>query len=964
MAQSKKKTASRKSGSSGKKAGRTKNADSGFLSQLVPYIFLISAIFVALCLILPSTMGAVGSFMRDVLFGLFSYASFVIPIFMLVHAAMWRMDTEKGIFKRKLVYSTLSLVLLSVIMHFAAGGISEPDPVLQYKNGVGGSGGGFVGGLIGVGLSKLIGSVGTLVTVIAVFVVLIMLMFALTPRTIWVYIARKATIASEERAGRREAMREIRQIENDKRREEQLRLKEERRAEGEAAREEAKLRARREYEEKKKREAEEKARRENEQLALPIKTGGKRRGRFDPDIAVDDEVHSAPTADEASCESEPLTARAQVDEEIFDAVMRRTKERMENGGAVEEILTDSDDDYMGDIHPAPSDSYNAVAAEDVLREYSGETVEEKLEPVADVSEESDEYDLKKIFVNPEEAELIDKLAEAYLRDGKTENRPSDLAEAELGASVDTSVELSVERGSLATELASRVMKNAEAENAAKASAVEAHPYVFPPLSLLTQDDSTKDPNIRDELREKADKLVETLNSFKVKTKIVDICRGPTITRYELLPEAGIRVKSIAGLVDDIALNLATSGVRIEAPIPGKSAVGIEVPNKNPSIVHLRTLLEDPRFKENKSKLYVALGQDVAGASIFLDIAKMPHLLIAGATGMGKSVCINSIIMSILYKATPDEVKLILIDPKKVELSIYNGIPHLHTPVVSDPKKAAGSLAWAVNEMERRFTLMGEVGMRDLKNYNEVTKNDPDYETLSQMVIIIDELADLMMTASDDVEQSICRLAQKARAAGIHLIIGTQRPSVNVITGLIKSNVPSRIAFTVASQMDSRVIIDRNGAESLIGRGDMLYNPVGAMKPIRVQGAFVSEVDVEKIVEYIKAHCGAPQYSQEVIEQIEREAARCASGKKGGFQSLDAGEVSQDEDPMFRSALELAVESGSISTSLIQRRLSLGYGRAAKLIDRMEQLGYVSPPEGQKPRRVLLSKQDYLELSMK
>ncbi len=958
MAQKKRKTSSVKASASRKKNQRKGTGESGFLSQLVPYIFLISAIFVALCLIFPATMGAVGGVIRDILFGLLSYAAFVIPIFMLVHAMMWRMDTEKGIFKHKLAYSGFSVLLLSVIMHFAAGGVGELDPVLQYKNGVQGNGGGFIGGLIGVGLSKLIGTVGTLVIAIAVLIVLIMLLFGLTPRTIWVYFARKATIASEERAGRREAMREIRQIEGDKRREEQQRLKEARRAEGEAARQEAKLRAKREYEEKKKREAEEKERRANEQLALPLGQPGRKHGRFDPDVPVD--VHKPEIPETEPLKADDAAEQARVDEEIFDEVMRRTKARMENGGVAPEIITDSEDGYESDIQPPPADSENAVAASEVLSEYNrDEAVEEKLEAVAEVGENSEEYDLKKIFVNPEEAELIDKLADAYLRDGKSENRPSDLSEAELASSA----ELDVERRSLASDLASRVMKNVEAEKS-EGGADEPRPYIFPPISLLTQDDSTRDPNIREELKEKADKLVETLNSFKVKTKIVDICRGPTITRYELLPEAGIRVKTIAGLVDDIALNLATSGVRIEAPIPGKSAVGIEVPNKNPSIVHLRTLLEDPRFKENKSKLYVALGQDVAGASIFLDIAKMPHLLIAGATGMGKSVCINSIIMSILYKATPDEVKLILIDPKKVELSIYNGIPHLHTPVVTDPKKAAGSLAWAVNEMERRFSLMEEVGMRDLKNYNEITKNDPDYETLPQMVIIIDELADLMMTASDDVEQSICRLAQKARAAGMHLIIGTQRPSVNVITGLIKSNVPSRIAFTVASQMDSRVIIDRNGAESLIGRGDMLYNPVGAMKPLRVQGSYVSEVDVEKIVEYIKAHCGAPQYSQEVIEQIEREAARCAAGKKGALQSLDGGEVSQDEDPMFRSALELAVESGSISTSLIQRRLSLGYGRAAKLIDRMEQLGYVSAPEGQKPRRVLLSKQDYLELSMK
>ena len=344
---------------------------------------------------------------------------------------------------------------------------------------------------------------------------------------------------------------------------------------------------------------------------------------------------------------------------------------------------------------------------------------------------------------------------------------------------------------------------------------------------------------------------------------------------------------------------------------------------------------------------------------------MPHLLIAGATGMGKSVCINSLIVSLLFNATPDEVKLILIDPKKVELNIYNGIPHLLVPVVSDPKKAAGSLSWAVSEMERRFGLIESVGVRDVNMYNKVTANDPQYEFLPYIVIIIDELADLMMTAPDDVEESVCRLMQKARAAGMHVIIGTQRPSVDVITGLIKANIPSRIAFTVASQVDSRTIIDRAGAESLIGRGDMLYMPVGASKPIRVQGAYVSEEDVEEIVTFIKKmNCETEvKYADDVMEQIEKEAAKCGMGNKKAAGGA-AAEATGDDDPMLRDALQLAVNSGKISTSLIQRRLSLGYGRAAKLIDRMEQLGYVSAPDGQKPREVLISKEQFMEMVLK
>ncbi len=495
-------------------------------------------------------------------------------------------------------------------------------------------------------------------------------------------------------------------------------------------------------------------------------------------------------------------------------------------------------------------------------------------------------------------------------------------------------------------------------------------YKFPPLELLSEGSTPmRAQNVREELHDNAAKLVSVLASFNVKTKIVGVSRGPTITRYELLPEPGTRVKSISNLVDDIALNLATSGVRIEAPIPGKAAVGIEVPNKIAETVYLRSLIGDKSFAEHKSKISSALGKDVAGSAVLMDIQKMPHLLIAGATGMGKSVCINSLLVSLLYKATPDDVKLILIDPKKVEFSIYNGLPHLLVPVVSDPKKAAGSLTWAVNEMERRFGLIESVGVREIDGYNKITENDPEKEHMPRIVIVIDELADLMSTAPDDVETSIARLAAKARAAGMHLVIGTQRPSVDVITGVIKANIPSRIAFTVASQVDSRTIIDRSGAENLIGRGDMLYNPVGAAKPLRVQGAFVSDSEVDSVVSFIKANnCqNGADYSDEVMKEIEAQAALCGakkgSGGVGGFAAGD-GAGSESGDPLIDQALEVAFESGKISTSLLQRRLSVGYGRAAKIIDKMEEMGYVSAPEGQKPRQLLITKQQYMEKMVK
>ena len=492
-------------------------------------------------------------------------------------------------------------------------------------------------------------------------------------------------------------------------------------------------------------------------------------------------------------------------------------------------------------------------------------------------------------------------------------------------------------------------------------------YVFPPVSLLSSFPPKHDEGAKEELATNARRLVETLRSFKVRTKILDISRGPTITRYELQPEEGVRVRAIANLVDDISLSLASSGVRIEAPIPGKAAVGVEVPNKLRETVYLRTLIDDKRFENASAKLTAAIGVDVAGDPIYVDLAKMPHLLIAGTTGSGKSVCLNCLILSMLYKASPDEVKMIMIDPKKVEFNVYNGLPHLIIPVVSNNKKAAGALSWAVSEMERRYELIESVGVRDIKSYNKITKDDPEKEFMPQLVIIIDELADLMMTAPGEVEESICRIAQKGRASGMHLIIGTQRPSVDVITGLIKANVPSRVAFTVSSQVDSRTIIDIAGAEKLIGRGDMLFAPVGASKPLRLQGAFVSDEEVESVTEFIMNNCAEAVYDDQVMKDIEKEAALCGTKNKKtagaeifGSEEGDTGEA----DPMLKAAVDLAVESGKISTSLIQRRLSLGYGRAAKLIDQMEKKGIVSPPEGQKPRTVLISAAEWHEMCMR
>ncbi len=483
-------------------------------------------------------------------------------------------------------------------------------------------------------------------------------------------------------------------------------------------------------------------------------------------------------------------------------------------------------------------------------------------------------------------------------------------------------------------------------------------YRLPPMSLLKLDTSQQSADVTSELEKNSKKLISTLASFNVDANVVHISRGPTITRYELKLAPGIRVTAISKLVDDIAMAFASTGVRIEAPIPGKDAVGVEVPNKDIRIVRIRELIDADYFKKSESKLTCALGVDVVGEPVYLDIAKMPHMLVAGATGMGKSVCINSLLISLLCKASPNDVKIMLIDPKKVEFVPYSGIPHLIVPVVTDPKKAAGALHWAVEEMERRYSLIESVGCRNIFGYNEATANDPEKEHLSQMVIVIDELADLMMTAKNDVETSICRIAQKARAAGMHLIVGTQRPSVDIVTGSIKANIPSRIACKTSSQVDSRTIIDIAGAEKLIGRGDMLFAPVGISKPRRLQGAFVSDSEVEAVTSFIKKTYGKVEYDEGVKEKIEREAQQLSSGKQSFFDDADG---SEEEDEMLRPAIEFAFESGKVSTSLFQRKLSIGYGRAAKIIDRMEELGICSAASGNKPRELLISKEQYYEM---
>ena len=509
-------------------------------------------------------------------------------------------------------------------------------------------------------------------------------------------------------------------------------------------------------------------------------------------------------------------------------------------------------------------------------------------------------------------------------------------------------------GKVTTKEAAQSARQVAAE-IAQTQAVQQPDYCFPPLDLLKRPvragtDGTE------EMRENSRRLNETLASFNIDAHIINVTRGPSVTRYEVELDKGVRLSKVTGCADDIALSLGASGVRIAA-VPGKiSVVGIEVPNRAVTTVSLREVIDSPEFAKAKSKTSVALGKSIDGSCIVGNIARMPHLLIAGTTGSGKSVCMNSIIISLLYKAGPDDVKLIMVDPKMVELGIYNGIPHLLIPVVTDPKKAAGSLQWAVTEMLRRYRMMSDMGVRDLESYNSIVTSEEDGQKLPQVVIIIDELADLMMVAAKEVEDSICRIAQMGRAAGMHLIIATQRPSANVITGLMKANIPSRIAFAVASAMESRIILDTMGAEKLVGKGDMLYAPVGCGKPLRVQGCFVTDTEVEAVAGYVKDNYTA-EYSQQVLDEIEKKAQQ--TGKKpASVSDPDPTDEELEGDEMLPAAVDVILETGQASVSMLQRRLKLGYARAARIVDEMEEKGIVGPFQGSKPRAILITKEQW------
>lgn len=904
------------------------------IHQIMPIVFGAMALFFAICFIFDGSGAIVGDVIRVGFYGLLGrIAASLIPLALLLYAFFWRQSVRQGCIVSRTVSVILMYVALATLVYTFANTsdeIKDFDLISYFTDGHEASSGGLFGNLISFLLVTLFDKVGTYIIAIVFFIAFAVVCFGFTPSVIAARIRDRAAARANERAEERRELREekegyrqeLRRVKQQQRKTEQ-REKLAKQAEEQRARYEEKL------EQKKQKDS----------LEAERKIARKARYRDEIDIAIDDE-DELPVPDPAKEEEDELgggitTVRA-------DAIMNRPP-RTRVAEAQEK--TEFRPNYTVKISGVKQD---AKKEEDAPFDFASVTEHVELEgKPAKAAQDTRTPTAAPTVPTTAKAAPAKKAAPLVTPDMISTKTHIDSTDKPVGEILE--VENEEER------------KERERKEAIEKMYAN---YAFPPFTLLNPGKEADAGNITEEINANAEKLVETLTSFNVRTHISSVSRGPRITRYELVPEAGVRIRSIANLIDDISMNLATAGIRIEAPIPGKSAVGIEVPNKVSSTVSLRELLENDSFKNAAAPTTVCVGADVTGEPVYGDLAKMPHTLIAGATGMGKSVCINTIITSILYKARPDEVKLILVDPKKVELGVYNGIPHLLVPVVIDPKKATGALSWAVCEMERRFDLIEEAGVRDLKGYNKTLEEHPEREKLPSIIIVIDELNDLMMVASDSVEASICRIAQKARAAGIHLIIGTQRPSVDVITGTIKANIPSRIAFHVASQIDSRTILDTAGAEKLLNNGDMLYYPVGVPKPLRVQGAFISDGEVEKVTSFLKENSLPDTYNREIMENIEREAEKCSMGKKGASAEEPAPSGDGEEDfsnPKFREAVELAIDEGKISTSLIQRRLKLGFGKAARFIDIMQRMGIVSEPDGQKPRTTLITRDQFYDM---
>ena len=888
-------------------------------------------------------IGPVGNAISGVLFGIFGFTAYIAPIVIFLAVAFWFANEGNPTAVRKMIAGVVLFLMLGVICDLiarTAGSMEQYDIKLLYTNcSTGKKGGGILAGSICYLLLHYLETIGTVLVVLLCSVISLILV---TERSFLNSMRNggdRIRELSREDAVRRRENAQIRRQEQEERnsqREEARRIREE---------------ERRIREEERRLRAEEK---ENEQILNAIP----RREKKVSGVMMDTSLKKQ--------EAQPVGRREDIHEIVYE-------EDAQEIPVVEETRVTSSDFDKIKVTGMHQVTMQEAAAEEPYEEI----------PVEELTSAAT---FKKPFERreswQEEAALLTPQAESIRIHKEDIPEPVEEPVTEWQSSSDMRqlqpetepvVRESAETATTESRIRPKITApeppkgNSLAEDQihkdiAKAAKQPPAEYRIPPLSLLQKGKAATGDSSR-ELKETAMRLQQTLNTFGVKVTITDISQGPSVTRYELQPEQGVKVSKIVGLADDIKLNLAATDIRIEAPIPGKAAIGIEVPNKENMTVALRDLLESKEFQEFNSNIAFAVGKDIAGKTVVADIAKMPHMLIAGATGSGKSVCINTLIMSILYKAHPDDVKLIMVDPKVVELSVYNGIPHLLIPVVTDPKKASAALHWGVSEMEDRYRKFADYNVRDLKGYNKKIETMPVPEgeeapkKMPQIVIIVDELADLMMVCPGEVEESICRLAQLARAAGIHLIIATQRPSVDVITGLIKANMPSRVAFSVSSGVDSRTILDMNGAEKLLGKGDMLFYPQGYSKPARVQGAFVSDKEVSDVVDYLKNQALGNTYSN-YAEDIEEKIKNI--GSSGGSSGSGSG-GGNDRDEYFEEAARFIIDKDKASIGMLQRVLKIGFNRAARIMDQLCEYGVVGEEEGTKPRKVLMSMEQFEQL---
>mgnify|MGYP005980827077 FL=1 len=926
----------RKSTTSSRSRQAQRSAQDSELFHEIGLIVLFVAMLILFCCNF-GIIGPVGNAISGVLFGIFGFTAYIAPIVIFLAVAFWFANEGNPTAVRKVIAGAVLFLMIGVVCDLiakTAGSMEQYDIKLLYTNcSTGKKGGGILAGSICYLLLHYLETVGTVLVVLLCSLISLILV---TERSFLNSMRNggdRIRELSREDAARRRENAEIRRQEQEERtsqREEARRIREE---------------ERRIREEERRLRAEEK---ENEEILNAVP----RREKKVTGVMMDTSLKKQDT--------QPAGRRDDIHEIVYE-------EDAQEAPAVEETrVTSSDFDKINvtDIHQVTmQEAADDVSYEDI--------------PVEEVSSAAT---FKKPFERreswQEEAALLTPQAESiriHKEDiPEPENTPVESGGADRGMQ-----QMQPEQNPYEVPSVSRVRPKITApeppkgnslaedqihKDIAKAAKQPPAEYRIPPLSLLQKGKAATGDSSR-ELKETAMRLQQTLNTFGVKVTITDISQGPSVTRYELQPEQGVKVSKIVGLADDIKLNLAATDIRIEAPIPGKAAIGIEVPNKENMTVALRDLLESKEFREFNSNIAFAVGKDIAGKTVVADIAKMPHMLIAGATGSGKSVCINTLIMSILYKAHPDDVKLIMVDPKVVELSVYNGIPHLLIPVVTDPKKASAALHWGVSEMEDRYRKFADYNVRDLKGYNKKIETMPVPEgeeapkKMPQIVIIVDELADLMMVCPGEVEESICRLAQLARAAGIHLIIATQRPSVDVITGLIKANMPSRVAFSVSSGVDSRTILDMNGAEKLLGKGDMLFYPQGYSKPARVQGAFVSDKEVSDVVDYLKNQALGNTYSN-YAEDIEEKIKNI--GSSGGSSGSGSG-GGNDRDEYFEEAARFIIDKDKASIGMLQRVLKIGFNRAARIMDQLCEYGVVGEEEGTKPRKVLMSMEQFEQL---